>query len=250
MAEIRKEKGRVFLELNEKDKKELNTEKSFFELNKVKDFFVLTEAEKVSFGQPALFFSKEKGGEDERIFSLLSEKGKKSLSMKVEGEFEKQLNTKEKQRFEELLKQGLIEKFKLNESYKKAIYRIAQSKKEKKKDFDFNSADKSIEARGFEVMVNDNQARDFCEQFNPEIKEGLIKGIKGFDGYFYVIHSDVLEKTKPAILAKLKENKTLSLNELKEKTLLPPELIRGTMEFLKEDGEVIEKRKGIYRLIE
>ncbi|MBU2100238.1 hypothetical protein KKB11_03325, partial [Candidatus Micrarchaeota archaeon] len=62
MAEIRKEKGRVFLELNEKDKKELNTEKSFFELNKVKDFFVLTEAEKVSFGQPALFFSKEKGG--------------------------------------------------------------------------------------------------------------------------------------------------------------------------------------------
>jgi len=256
MAEIKKAEGKVFLELNEKEKQMLGTGKSFFELNKVKNVFLLTESE-LPFGKSQVAKTKEKETkildekfrkEDEKIFELLSQKGKTNLSMKVEGEFEKQLSEKELKRFNELLKEGIIEKFKLNESYKKAIYQIAKKAGEKK-DFDFNSEAKTIEANGFEIMANENQARNFCEDFSAEIKEGQIRGIKGFDGYFYAIHLDVLEELKPKILAHLKE-KTVSAKELSEKTSLPMDLIRGTIEFLKEDGEVIEKRKGIYQRIE
>ena len=98
--------------------------------------------------------------------------------------------------------------------------------------------------------LNDNQAKNFCQEFNAEIKENLIKGIKGFDGYFYVIYSNLLEELKPKILIQFKGNKTVSLKELTEKTSLPLELIKGITEFLKEDGDILEKRKGIYQLIE
>ena len=269
MAEIRKEKGKVFLELNEKEKKELNTAKNLFELNKVKNVFVLTESESFSgkqtfekslnkkfspaFSEKAetVLFNKKKQESDEKIFELLSEKGKENLSKKVEGEFEKQLNPEEKKRFEELLKEGIIEKFRLNESYKKAIYRINLKKGlNENKEFNVNSPEKKITSNGFEVMVNENQARDFCDQFSAEIKENQIRGIKGFDGYFYAIHSDMLEKVKPEILSELKKSKNVSLKELKEKTDFPEQLLRGTIEFMKEDGDVLEKRKGIYQIIE
>ncbi len=246
MAEIIKEKGKVFLELNEKDMKELGSEKNFFELNKIKNVFVLTEAVK----SEKEVFDEETQETDEKIFGLLTEKGKDALKMKVEGEFEKQLKPEELKRFNELLKQGLIEKFKLNESYKKAIYQIARKKQKEKKDFDVNSIQKTIESNGFEVIINDNQAKNFCQEFNAEIKENLIKGIKGFDGYFYVIYSNLLEELKPKILIQFKGNKTVSLKELTEKTSLPLELIKGITEFLKEDGDILEKRKGIYQLIE
>jgi len=247
MAELKKENNRFFLELNEKEAKELGSKTGFFELNKVKEgIIVLSEAEKPK----ETLVESEYTEEDEKILELLSGKDKKNLSNLVEGVFEKQLNEKELKRFNELIKQGLIEKFKLNESYKKAIYRIKPKQLNEKKDFDFNSSAKTIESNGFEIIVNDNQAKDFCYQFNSEIKEKQIQGIKGFDGYFYAIHSEVLEKVKPQILNELKNTKTISFKDLKEKIPIPDELIRGTIEFLKEDGEIIEKRKGIYQLIE
>ncbi len=250
MAEIKKEKGKIFLELNEKEQKELETEKNLFELNKVKDVFLLTESEQEIKKENSLFDEKNQKF-DEKIFELLSEKGKQALSKKVEGEFEKQLSDKEKQRFEELLKEGLIEKFKLNESYKKAIYRISsKGKKINKKNFDINSNAKTIESNGFQVMVNEGQAKNFCEQFAGEIKENQIKGTRGFDGYFYAIDSSLLEELKPKIINALKQQNTVSLSQLNEKTSLPNPLIKGILEFLKEDGEVLEKRKGIYQLIE
>ncbi|MFH1895347.1 MAG: hypothetical protein ABIJ74_02055 [archaeon] len=248
MAEIRKEKNRFFLQLNEKEQKELGESKSLFELSKVKDGVIVLTETKEEIKKETLFDEKTKQL-DEKIFELLAEKGKNALPKKVEGTFEKQLNEKELKRFNELLEQGLIEKFKLNESYKKAIYRIVSGKKEKK-EFDVNSAAKTIESNGFEVIVNENQVKQFCEQFNSEIKENSIKGTKGFDGYFYVIHSDLLEEIRPKILFQLKQAKTVSLKELNEKTALPSELVRGAMEFLKEEGEVLEKRKGLYQIIE
>jgi len=248
MAEIRKEKGKILIEFNENERKELGEQKSFFELNKVKDgVIILTESNTET--KKADLFEEETKESDEKIFELIAERGKDNLSKKVEGEFEKQLNEKELKRFNELLKQGLIEKFKLNESYKKAIYRIVPKKKIKK-DFDVNSTAKTIESNGFEVIVNDNQAKMFCEEFNSEIKENSIKGIKGFDGYFYVIQSDLLEETKPKIIQLLSQAKTVSLKELNEKAFLPADLIKAVIEFLKEEGEILEKRKGLYQIIE
>ncbi len=249
MAEIKKSGEKIFLELNEKEKQMLGAGKSFFELNKVKNVFVLTESEETKEPEKETkVLDEEFQKEDEKIFELLSQKGKNFLSMKVEGEFEKQLSEKELKRFNQLLKEGIVEKFKLNESYKKAIYQITKKGREKK-EFNFNAEAKTIESNGFEVMANENQARNFCADFSAEIKEGQIRGIKGFDGYFYAVHSDVLEELKPKILSQLKE-KTVSIKELSEKTSLPMDLIKGTIEFLKEDGEVLEKRKGIYQRIE
>ncbi len=254
MPGIRKEKDRNFIEFTEKEAKELGLETNLFELNKVKNILVLTATEKEksipAIKQENVLFDETKKEADEKIFELLSEKGKTALTKKVEGTFEQQLNEKELKRFNELLEQGIIEKFKLNESYKKAIYRIKKQEKKENKEFDVNSEEKTIESNGFEVMVNEGQAKNFCEQFSEEIKENKIKGIKGFDGYFYAIDIELMEKIKPKILFYLKNKKNVSLNELTEKTSLPTQLIRAVNEFLKEDGEIIEKRKGIYQLIE
>ena len=82
------------------------------------------------------------------------------------------------------------------------------------------------------------------------VKNGEIKGTRAFSGEFYIILNELLEKIREKILKEIKTVKKIDIQKLSEKTKFTKTLIKITMEFLKEEGKIIEKKKNEYKYIE
>ncbi|MCR4369083.1 MAG: hypothetical protein NUV67_04220 [archaeon] len=183
---------------------------------------------------------------EQKIIGLLN---KLSLSERVEGSFEAKLSPEGKKKLEEMVGTGKIEKFKLNESYKKAVYQVPEKK------LNFENTEKpfhefTLEDDGFVVVKNEQRAKALSDQYKDRIKDGEIKGTRAFTGEFYIANSELLEAAQQKTLRELKEKKHAGLTLLAGATHLTPTLIRIAIEFLKEEGQVIEKKKDDYQYIE
>ena len=244
MAELRRTGNDFALLFDEIEAKKLGL-KEFQEYNLFKatnGIFVLVEKQT------------KKNELDEKLFDLIEQS---DLSMRVEGTFEKMLEPEMRKRFNELVSQGLIQKFKLNQGYKKAVYKtkneleqkpsLAQIKEVNK--FEENIEDYSIEKNGYLVIKNELRAKKISEMLREEIQSGKVKGIKSFDSYYYIIQSQLYEELREKLVEKMKQKKEWSLESLVQETNLSKDLIKAVIEFLKDEGEAIEKRKEIYMLI-
>ena len=313
-----------------------------YELVKVKDgFFVLheTAAQKI---EP---------DHDSRIFSLLKAK---KLAERVEGKFESLLNSVEKTRLNELVKEGRIVRFKLSDRYKKAVYKtreeaesgisipvqkkpaaerqgkpmaagtnpiIVPAKKPapaapkpvqpaaaapkpvqpaekpgavpekpvpakampvrswavEPKPAESTGAAESIEAQGhqgpkpaeilgvgesqeekpayslerdhFTVVSNDEAARRLSQRLNQEIRRKEVLGTKSFSGDYFVIKTALYEKHSPAVLNLVKGKPEISADELAERLRMDKQLVMAICEFLREEGEITERRREVYRFV-
>ncbi len=206
-------------------------------------------------------------GEDEatkRIFSLLR---RKSLSERVEGSFEELLNAGELKRFNELLLEGAIEKFRLSQKYKKAVYRIpsgsgktataqaTQAKQQvaaKPAHAAALQTDETaeLEKKGFAVIKGELDARQFSAAHEEQLRCGELVGLHSFDGNFYVIKPAVYEKTASKVLDFLKAKKIASANEAASALNLDPVVVKITCNFLMENGDITEKKRDHYKYIE
>ena len=81
------------------------------------------------------------------------------------------------------------------------------------------------------------------------IKNSEIKGIKSFDGNYYIIETGLLEKYIPIVSETIQKNKNISLEELYKKAGINKILAKIICEFLKEEGDLIEKTKGRYTYV-
>ena len=113
-----------------------------------------------------------------------------------------------------------------------------------------NPHDYSLEENGFLILRNEFKARKMSQDLSQQIKNGEIKGIKGFDGMYYIIQMNLLEELSPKLVSVLSKKKETDLEALSKELNLNKDLVKIVCEFLKEDGEVIEKRKGFYRYVE
>ncbi len=167
----------------------------------------------------------------------------------VEGVFEKSLNDAEKKKLSEMVSSGKVLKFKLNPSYKKPVYRLAEQPPIK-----FENREKPIEGftlenDGFLVVKNELRAKSLSEELRDRIKAGEIKGTRSFSGEFFIIRSDLLDTAIEKVLKEIKAG-SRALSQISSKTSLTPTLVRIAAEFLKEEGQLIEKKKEIYQYIE
>jgi hypothetical protein len=200
---------------------------------------------------------------DRKILNLL--KGK-NLKERVEGKFEKFLAREELKRFKEMLKEGEIVAFKLSPKYKKAIYKTRQEVEENvkmtgkagskgKRNLETAKAEEkpseeySLKKDGFIVCKNVQMAKRLSEQLRKEIEKGKIRGIKGFDGFFYIAEDSLYQKYRPKVLSLIKAEKGIGSKKLGEKVGISNLLAKITCEFLKEEGEIIEKRKDQFQAI-
>ncbi len=206
----------------------------------------------------------EKPGErpaDEKIFSYLRGKPLKNL---VEGEFEKLLDREEKERLKELLAEGAVVKFRLSPKYKKAVYRLKEKEgkgkrqegkaRQGKRDSSFTEKEQeigefSLEKNGFMVVKNELRAKRLSEELKERIKRREVRGIKDFDGFYYIIESDLYESAAPKVLGALGNGGAEKCEELSRKLDLNRFLVKGVCELLKDEGELIEKRKEQYQAI-
>ena len=207
-------------------------------------------------GKSAETAGESTGETDGKIFSLLREK---NLSERVEGNFEKFLGKDELKRFKELLDGEKIIKFKLSEKYRKAVYKFPESKKpevmRKRESENANAGEKPLDEYsfakdGFLVVKNEARAKKISMELSDEIKNGRVRGIKSFDGMFYIIENDLYEKYRPAMLQCIKEMGTAKIAEISSAIGISQTLARIVCEFLKEEGEILEKRKEVYRYVD
>ena len=207
--------------------------------------------------------SEKKDPAEDKIISMLKEK---SLKDRVAGKFEKFLGKGELKHFKELLKEGEIVAFKLSQKYKKAIYKTRQEVEENVKMTDAKagrgkkesetakaeekpSEEYNLKRDGFIVCKNVQMAKRLSERLRKEIEKGKIRGIKGFDGFFYIAEDALYQKYRQKILSLIKAEKGIGSKKLAEKIGISSLLAKITCEFLKDEGEIIEKRKDQFQAI-
>lgn len=270
MAVIEQKNGKVTITLDEKEAQALGELQGLFDFfHPKKGLLVLTEnktetplpkpapaATEKTVQPPSTIPAAPKtdfSAIDEKLFRILSDRNQ--LSNRIEGKFEKTLNTEEKKRFEELLKDGTIEKFKLNEQYKNAVYRLDEKKLKEKQPRSDSAASapdanaSQLNQNGFVILKNDSEAREITNRFFQEFKKGEIRGLKSFDGSVLMIKTSLLQELQPRLLQALEKEKKASLQTLSENTRLAPDAVRIACEFLKEDGHIFEKTKNQYCVV-
>ncbi|MDO8646867.1 MAG: hypothetical protein Q7R70_00435 [Candidatus Diapherotrites archaeon] len=240
MTKLSKTAGGFSLPLSDREIKELELipEKEYEILKARKGLYVLMDKHLIE----EEFLTKL----DDKIFALLE---KSAIQDRVEEKFEKMLNELELNRFNELLKQGKVEKFKASEKYKKAVYKISEIEEKKSAEKPAQSISQFSKGKLFITVRTEQQARELNDKYGKELKDGQLKGIKEFDNSYYLIDTDLLSEKKSKLIKLLQDCKSASAEDLAVKLSVQPDLVKGVCAFLKEDGEIMEKKRGIYNYI-
>jgi len=125
----------------------------------------------------------------------------------------------------------------------------------KKKESEFPNAKEkavdqySLEKDGFLVCKNVHKAKMLSEKFKKEIEQGKIRGIKGFDGFFYIAEGALYSKHKGKVLGLIAAENGIGSAKIAEKAGIGKLLAKIVCELLKDEGEIIEKRKDKYQAI-
>lgn len=176
---------------------------------------------------------------------------------KVEGKFETLLKPEDLSIFEEMLKNKEVTVFKKSEKYKKGIYVVSQGKpatsasttsSKTTVDENADAVIKDFMKKKYVLIKSIATADKFTKEFYFKFKNNEIKGQKSFDGNFYAIDVSLYNNTRKQILSSGLD-KNFSIEDLSKKLNKEIELLKITIEFLKEEGVIIEKRKNIYCLV-
>ena len=100
----------------------------------------------------------------------------------------------------------------------------------------------------FALIKSITTADKFTKEFYSKFKNNEIKGQKSFDGNFYVIDVYLYNNIRKQILSSGLD-KNFSIEDLSKKLNKEIDLLKIAIEFLKEEGVIIEKRKNIYCLV-
>ncbi len=103
-----------------------------------------------------------------------------------------------------------------------------------------------LDRKGYTVGSS-KDLKEIIEKNKTAIKSGKIKGLKGFDGRFYIARMDYVSRMYPLIIKQLDRER--SIDEIAGNLSVEPDAVRTVLHILAEAGDVIEKRKGVYAAI-
>lgn len=199
---------------------------------------------------------KKEDVEEELKIKLINKIKSKKLSDLVEGKFEETLSTKEVETLKQLLEEKRVIIFKLSDSYKKGVYKInSEENKETVYDSEKFTTDKkhapdyNLEKDGFLATTNLERAKILSAEHKERIEDGELRGIKSFEGTYYLIDNDLLTNYTNKVINEFNKTQKIELVNLAQNLDASIELIKIVIEFLKEDGEIIERKKGTYQYI-
>lgn len=215
--------------------------------------------------------------------SLLSKLFSIRFDQRIPSRVEKMLNEKEKQLLKTLLEKGYVNTFQ-SKKYPQGVYNIRDSVyplltgheswvmsrgersnepgayESKPKTSPSNQLPKTQAAKaatslpisqttdilsdGYAVIDDARLAAQFSEQLRRQGKSNIVRGIKGFDGKFYAVTKSYFSKTAPLVLKALDEPQ--NAESLAKACKLPLPACLAILHLLGEEGDVVEKRKGIF----
>jgi len=190
---------------------------------------------------------------------------KKLLSIKFEKRtpayVSKALDNDEKAVLRELEQKGFVNVFK-GTKYKDGVYNIrdsiypllSQKESETKETRGAQAPQPAVQVpfgmlhtQGFMIIADKNEARMLSERLADDMKRGNALGVKGFDGKFYIVTRDYFTRSQAAILAILKED--MNADAIATAAKLNPDGCRAVLRIMSENGDILEKRRGIFAAV-
>jgi hypothetical protein len=101
-----------------------------------------------------------------------------------------------------------------------------------------------LRTKGFLIINSKQEAVALSEQLAQEMKKGLVFGVKGFDNKFYIVSRDYLTSASAKISAALKKDS--DLQSIVSATKLDIDGCSAALKIMAENGDIIEKKKGIF----
>jgi hypothetical protein len=101
---------------------------------------------------------------------------------------------------------------------------------------------------GYVVIDNEGEAREASTRLEQELKAGSVLGTRGFDKKYYVAQKDFYGEWNAKIRKLLKESDS-DISGVMAKLGISEVAARVALELMREQGELIEKKKGVYSLV-
>ncbi|MFH8119664.1 MAG: hypothetical protein QXS37_02575 [Candidatus Aenigmatarchaeota archaeon] len=172
----------------------------------------------------------------DKIYNILVKFGMVSKKSKIEKE------------------EGIKEKGEKREEIEKEKEKKEKEKKEEKEKREESVEDKfkRLTKAGYLVIEDEEEAKEISKILKEKIKKKIIsasefKGIRGFDKKYYIVRKKLIENYYEKIINLLKE-KERSAEEIRKLLKVDADLVSSLLAILNEDGEIIEKKKGIFAL--
>jgi hypothetical protein len=164
---------------------------------------------------------------------------------------EKELTEAERFILKELEKKGMVNVFK-GRKYPDGVYNIKDNvypilrgiEGPKPEAAEAQPDTPSLMNRGFLTLKDKGEALRLSQTFSAEMKKGDVIGVKGFDGRFYVVTREYLEKSEKAVNSILKEG--MDIESIAQAAKMDAEGCSAVMRLMAEKGDVLEKKKGIF----
>ncbi|MFH1750857.1 MAG: AbrB/MazE/SpoVT family DNA-binding domain-containing protein [Candidatus Micrarchaeota archaeon] len=102
--------------------------------------------------------------------------------------------------------------------------------------------------KGFLVVAIEEEARRLSKQYEKEIKTNEIMGVRGFDKKFYIVSAPYFKQNYPKIMKAI-GSRELALRDISLATKMEEAGCNACLQVMKEAGEVIEKRRGVFKAI-
>jgi hypothetical protein len=103
--------------------------------------------------------------------------------------------------------------------------------------------------KGYLVIDNELEAKQLSMRLEKEIKGGEIIGVRGFDKKFYIVSTSLYQNLGPRIETLLKDKQTVSPLEVSQSLNLEEPCAIAVLQVMKEQGELIEKKRGVFAAI-
>jgi antitoxin component of MazEF toxin-antitoxin module len=105
-----------------------------------------------------------------------------------------------------------------------------------------------LEARGHLVLDNENLMKLISRSLERDVKEGRVVGVRGFDKKFYIVTSEFYSRQSQAI-AKALAGGDRSSAEVARAAGCEEGAAVAVLQVMKDLGEAIEKKRGLYALV-
>ncbi|MBI5228939.1 AbrB/MazE/SpoVT family DNA-binding domain-containing protein [Candidatus Micrarchaeota archaeon] len=107
---------------------------------------------------------------------------------------------------------------------------------------------KVLDSGGYLIIDNEAEAKRISTAFEKEIKNGDVRGVRGFDKRYYIVSMPFYSALSSKIRAVLATAPCTS-REISEAASESEVACLAVLQLMKEDGELIEKKKGFFSLV-
>ena len=107
---------------------------------------------------------------------------------------------------------------------------------------------KELNQNEFMILQDLEEVRKISFVNRQEINSGEVLGIRGFDKNYYIFKKTHFEKIKDVLLSSM-NSEPVTIDYLLNKTRTQKEELTGIIELLKEQSDIIEVKKGLFKRV-